>query len=57
VLVCRYYQDLDVAATAEAMGCSEGTVKSHAARGVARLKQLLGEDLEQRPAAMVEGCS
>jgi RNA polymerase sigma-70 factor (sigma-E family) len=57
VLVCRYYDDLDVAATAEALGCSEGTVKSHAARGLARLKQLLGDDFEQQPAAMVEGRS
>ncbi|MEV4135435.1 SigE family RNA polymerase sigma factor [Dactylosporangium sp. NPDC049742] len=44
VLVCRYYQDLSVAATAEAMRCSEGTVKSHAARALARLKELLGDD-------------
>jgi RNA polymerase sigma-70 factor (sigma-E family) len=57
VLVCRYYQDLDIAATAEALRCSEGTVKSHAARGLARLKQLLGDDFEQRPAAMMEGRS
>jgi RNA polymerase sigma-70 factor (sigma-E family) len=56
-LVCRYYHDLDVAGTADAMGCSEGTVKSHAARGLARLKELLGQDLEQRPATMAEECS
>ncbi|MEV4518036.1 SigE family RNA polymerase sigma factor [Dactylosporangium sp. NPDC049525] len=56
VLVWRYYHDLDVAATAEAMGCSEGTVKSHAARGLTRLKQLLGDDLELRSAEMVERC-
>ncbi len=47
VLVCRYYHDLDVAATAEAVGCSEGAVKSHTARGLARLKELLGGDLTQ----------
>jgi len=55
VLVCRYYHDLDVAATAEALGCSQGTVKSHAARGLARLRILLGEDVDQRPVTMVEG--
>ncbi|GAA3305348.1 SigE family RNA polymerase sigma factor [Dactylosporangium vinaceum] len=44
VLVCRYYQDLSVAATAEALRCSEGAVKSHTARGLARLKELLGDD-------------
>ncbi len=53
-LVCRYYDDLDVAATAEAMGCSEGTVKAHAARGLARLKQLLGDDVDRHPATMAE---
>src|SRR5688500_2085145 len=37
VLVLRYLMDLDVAATAEAMGCSEGTVKSQASRGLANL--------------------
>lgn len=44
VIVCRYYQDLSVAATAEALRCSQGAVKSHAARGLARLKELLGDD-------------
>ncbi|WP_433060439.1 SigE family RNA polymerase sigma factor [Dactylosporangium sp. CS-033363] len=44
VLVCRYYQDLSVAQTAEALRCSEGAVKSHASRGLARLKELLGND-------------
>lgn len=54
VLVCRYYQDLDVAATAEAMRCSEGTVKSHAARALTRLRQLLGDDLGLYRATMAE---
>ena len=44
VLVCRYYQDLDVAATAQTLGCSEGTVRSQAARGLAKLRGLLEED-------------
>ncbi|GIF48290.1 RNA polymerase sigma-70 factor (sigma-E family) [Asanoa ferruginea] len=43
VLVCRYYQDLDVAETAAVLGCSQGTVKSQAARGLAKLRELLRE--------------
>lgn len=42
-LVCRYYQGLDVAETAAALGCSEGTVKSQTARGLDTLRRLLGE--------------
>jgi DNA-directed RNA polymerase specialized sigma24 family protein len=38
VLVLRYFDDLSIAATAEAMGCTEGTVKSQAARGLANLR-------------------
>jgi RNA polymerase sigma-70 factor (sigma-E family) len=43
VLVCRYYQDLDVAETAAILGCSQGTVKSQSARGLAKLRELLRE--------------
>jgi RNA polymerase sigma-70 factor (sigma-E family) len=43
VLVCRYYQDLDVAATAQTLGCSQGTVRSQAARGLSKLRNLLAE--------------
>jgi DNA-directed RNA polymerase specialized sigma24 family protein len=46
VLVCRYYHDLDVTATAATLGCSEGTVKSQAARGLAKLRELLGDNDE-----------
>ncbi len=37
-LVLRYYEGLDVAATAAALGCSEGNVKSQTARGLAALR-------------------
>lgn len=46
VLVLRYFDDLSVAETAAAMGCSEGTVKSQTARGLdalrASVSQLVG---------------
>jgi RNA polymerase sigma-70 factor (sigma-E family) len=46
VLVCRYYQDLDVAATARALGCSPGTVMSQTARGLETLRELLGDAVD-----------
>jgi RNA polymerase sigma-70 factor (sigma-E family) len=42
VLVLRYFEGLSVAETAEALGCSEGTVKSQAARGLAVMKAAFG---------------
>lgn len=41
VLVLRYYEDLSEAATADVLGVSVGTVKSRAARGIARLEELV----------------
>jgi RNA polymerase sigma-70 factor (sigma-E family) len=41
VLVCRYYEGLDLAGTAAALNCSVGSVKSQASRGLARLRTLL----------------
>lgn len=38
VLVLRYFEDLTEAQTADALGCSAGTVKSQAARGLATLR-------------------
>ncbi|WP_027943115.1 SigE family RNA polymerase sigma factor [Amycolatopsis taiwanensis] len=45
VLVLRYWNDLSVAETAAALGCSPGTVKSQAARGLATLRQSLSPEL------------
>ncbi|MFG1658444.1 SigE family RNA polymerase sigma factor [Micromonospora chersina] len=41
VLVLRYWEDLDVAQTAAALGCSTGTVKSQTAYAIAALRRLL----------------
>ncbi|WP_433790485.1 SigE family RNA polymerase sigma factor [Actinoplanes sp. CA-252034] len=41
VLVLRYWQDLSVEDTAAALGCSAGTVKSQAARGLETLRTLV----------------
>jgi len=41
VLVLRYFEGLDVAETAAALGCSEGNVKSQTARGLAALRATL----------------
>lgn len=40
VLVLRYFCDLPEAQIADALGCSAGTVKSQASRGLARLRQI-----------------
>lgn len=39
VLVLRYFEDLTEAQIADALGCSVGTVKSTASRGIARLRE------------------
>ncbi|MEV4693155.1 SigE family RNA polymerase sigma factor [Micromonospora echinospora] len=41
VLVLRYWEDLPEAEVAAVMGCAVGTVKSQAARGLARLRVVL----------------
>ena len=43
VLVLRYYGELSVADTADALGISAGSVKTHAHRGLAALEALLEE--------------
>ncbi|WP_157018390.1 SigE family RNA polymerase sigma factor [Cryptosporangium arvum] len=44
VLVLRFYCDLSVEQTAETLHCRPGTVKSQAARGLAKLREALTEN-------------
>ena len=48
-VVLRHWMDLDVEATAAALGCSTGTVKSQASRGLAKLRTLLDPHLTAAP--------
>jgi RNA polymerase sigma-70 factor (sigma-E family) len=41
VLVLRYWEDLSESESAAVLGCSVGTVKSQASRGLARLREAL----------------
>ena len=47
VLVLRHYEGCDDAAIAAVLGCGEGTVRSHASRGLERLRRSL-TDLEEQ---------
>lgn len=45
VLVLRYFEGMDVSGVAKALGCSEGNVKSQTARGLTKLREILGADM------------
>ena len=48
VLVLRYYDDMTEAQIAEALGISLGTVKSQAARGLAKLRESMAAQERSR---------
>ena len=48
VVVLRYWEDLSVDETAVLLGCSTGTVKSAASKGLARLRDELGPTFQDR---------
>jgi RNA polymerase sigma-70 factor (sigma-E family) len=43
VLVLRYFQDLSIEQTADALGCSIGTVKSQTHHAISKLREALGD--------------
>ena len=45
VLVLRYFEDLPEAQVAAALGCSVGTVKSTASRGLTRLQAAMSAEI------------
>jgi RNA polymerase sigma-70 factor (sigma-E family) len=45
VVVLRFFADLSVSETAAAIGSSPGSVKTHSSRALARLRELLADDL------------
>lgn len=47
-VVLRYWEDLSVEQTASALGCSTGTVKSNASRGLDKLRVALGDAFSER---------
>ena len=44
VVMLRFVADMSEADVAAALGCSLGTVKSHASRGLAQLREILGDN-------------
>lgn len=47
VVVLRFFAELSVAETAQTLRTSEGTVKAHTSRAVARLRELLGDKITE----------
>ncbi len=44
VLVLRYYEDLSEASIADVLGCSAGTVKSQASKGLSNLRRIVAKE-------------
>jgi RNA polymerase sigma-70 factor (sigma-E family) len=51
VVVLRHFLQYDVASTAQALGCAEGTVKSQNAKALAHLREHLGTTLHTEGAS------
>lgn len=47
VLILRFWMDLSIEQTADLLGCSAGTVRSQASRGLNDLRRVLGRDLDE----------
>ena len=56
-VVLRYFEDLDVAATATALGCSQGTVKSQTSRALDSLRSIFDESPAGELVVLNEGSS
>jgi RNA polymerase sigma-70 factor (sigma-E family) len=52
-VVLRYVEGLSITETADAMGCSEGTVKSQSARGLDRLREAMPQYARPRDARII----
>jgi RNA polymerase sigma-70 factor (sigma-E family) len=48
VIVLRFFVDLSVVETAAALGCSEGTVKSHTSRALASIRTMIESPVGDR---------
>jgi RNA polymerase sigma-70 factor (sigma-E family) len=55
VVVLRYWEDLPETEVAALLGCSVGTVKSTASRGVARLRQVMSRTDTSAPGSLASG--
>ncbi|GAA3660413.1 SigE family RNA polymerase sigma factor [Nocardioides ginsengisoli] len=55
VVVLRFYDDLSVDETADALGVSSGTVKSQTSAALTKLRALLGDDVDLGHATTLPG--
>ena len=56
-VVLRYFEDLDVAATAAALGCMQGTAKSQTSRALGSLRSMFDESPAGELVVINEGTS